>query len=357
LVEPIDIIINNHPILALKQLDKINLEHRKSTESVEEEKLILLALKDYQFVPELFASFQSQYEINFLMEFCPGGDLFEKLNRFGAFKENEVRFYIAQVALILEYLHSKKIIYRDLKPENLLFDSEGYLKLADFGCSKIGQERVSGLGGTPEYMSPEMILDHQNGTGYGKEIDWWALGCLMYEMLSGESLFKSKKNSKLFEKILDEKIKFNIQLSRNAENLLKRLLTKDPIKRVSFNEIKKHSFFENFDWEELSMKKLKAPFIPDIHNDFGISNFKDKFVNMDLDLVFNELKSDLWINSFNFESEKIIRKSQAIGIEEIKYDSLMEDQFEDKMGRCGSFSEFGDDFEWSENLKEIEYYY
>lgn len=173
------------------------------------------------------------------MDFLNGGELFYHLKKAGWFTENRAKFYAAEVTLALKHLHERGIIYWDLKPENVLLDMSGHLKLTDFGLSKMGVmgcKKIYTFCGTPEYLAPEIIL----GKGYTKAVDWWSLGLLIYEMLSGRHPFKSSRSSKkskaqIFKEITENQIEMLPGFSEEASSLIKKLLSIDPEKRIGYS--------------------------------------------------------------------------------------------------------------------------
>ena len=337
---------------ALKMIDKTDIEFRKMEDSVFRERDILVRLRESPFVTSLLASFQGDQEANFLLEFCPGGDLFERLSVQGPFKETHARFYVGQIALALHHIHKHGVVFRDLKPENILIDAQGYLKLADFGCSTTELTGLSGLVGTPEYMAPEMVRDYREKSGYDFRVDWWALGCFMFEALSGRAPFFSKNRKNLYEMIEKKRPEFLTKMSKDAKNLLTNLLHKSPEKRFKFEDIKNHAWFKGFDWELLEKRKMKAPWVPEIEEDFGIKNFNKKFVEMDFDGINCGMSEGLWLEDFYFESPEVewIRRDYSTPKSEVDYEEFASEEDtddEEELGRCGSFSDF-DELEWNQ---------
>jgi len=202
------------------------------------------------------------------------------------FSEDNARFYVAQIILALEHLHKNDIIYRDLKPENVLIDRDGYIRLTDFGLSKKGikgNKGATSVCGTPEYLAPEILFRW----GHGKAVDWWTVGAILFEMLTGLPPFYTPNREELFEKIKYYTLKYPPYLSPNVRNLLEGLFKKEPDKRLGggpgdAEDIKKHPWFEGFDWDALLRKELIPPFIPIIKEDTDVSNFDPEFTETPL---------------------------------------------------------------------------
>ena len=267
-----------------KKKKNIILEHNQVTHTLLEKKI--LQNLNYQFLVGMDFCFQTQERIYFVMNFIRGGELFSHLHNCKYFGEEKAKFYSAIIGLALEYLHTHGIVYRDIKPDNILIDEDGYLKLADFGMSKMlkDQEKAFSLCGTPEYFAPEIITRE----GHNKSADWWSYGILLYEMLYGIPPFYSKNTEKMFELITKAELKFpnKIEVSDYAKDLIKNLLIKDQDLRLGseggFEEIRKHSFFKGFDFKALEEKKLKAPFIPTLRGSMDVTNFDRRYTSEEI---------------------------------------------------------------------------
>uniref|UniRef100_A0A8C8FI14 non-specific serine/threonine protein kinase n=1 Tax=Oncorhynchus tshawytscha TaxID=74940 RepID=A0A8C8FI14_ONCTS len=207
--------------------------------------------------------------------------LFFHLSRERVFSEDRTRFYGAEIVSALDYLHSAKIVYRDLKLENLMLDKDGHVKITDFGLCKEGITDAATMKtfcGTPEYLAPEVLEDND----YGRAVDWWGLGVVMYEMMCGRLPFYNQDHEKLFELILMEEIKFPRTLSSDSKSLLSGLLIKDPNKRLGggpddAKEIMRHSFFVAVDWQDVYDKKLVPPFMPQVSSETDTRYFDEEF--------------------------------------------------------------------------------
>ncbi|XP_045926791.1 RAC-gamma serine/threonine-protein kinase isoform X1 [Micropterus dolomieu] len=274
----------------------------------------------HPFLTSLKYSFQTKDRLCFVMEYVNGGELFFHLSRERVFSEERTRFYGAEIVSALDYLHSAKIVYRDLKLENLMLDKDGHIKITDFGLCKEGITDAATMKtfcGTPEYLAPEVSEQAQErmkekerarqdtirgqkdrirqdrvdsasreqvleDNDYGRAVDWWGLGVVTYEMMCGRLPFYNQDHEKLFELILMEDIKFPRTLSADAKSLLSGLLIKDPNKRLGggpddAKEIMRHSFFSGVDWQDVYDKKLVPPFKPQVTSETDTRYFDEEF--------------------------------------------------------------------------------
>lgn len=267
-------------IYALKILKKDKIEQRNQKTHVKVERNILIEIQ-HPFIIKMVYAFQTEKKLYFALEYCPGGELFNLLQKKRQFSEENARFYIVQILLALEHLHKYDIVYRDLKPENVLLDTDGYVRLTDFGLSKKGvkgNKEANSVCGTPEYLAPEILFRW----GHGKAVDWWTLGAILFEMLTGLPPFYTPNREDLFQKIKYYTLKYPPYLSYNAKSLLEGLFKKEPDKRLGggvndAEDIKKHPWFENVNWDAYLNKEIKAPYLPIIKNELDVSNFAPEF--------------------------------------------------------------------------------
>ena len=286
---------------AMKVLTKTEVVRLKQVEHINCERSILGAV-DNPGIVNLFCTFQDSLNIYMLLEFVQGGELFSHLRRAVRFSADVSRFYAANIILVLEYLHNRNLIYRDLKPENLLLDSTGYLKVTDFGFAKYVPDRTFTLCGTPEYLAPEII----NSAGHGKAADWWAFGVLLFEMLCGyvsllcaacsgrlcstspliypppfpsQPPFFDESPWGIYEKILAGNFSFPPHVDPVARDLIRRLLSSDRSKRLGnlrngAQDVKNHQWFEGVDWNAVERRLIPAPIVPRIKSTSDSQNFE-----------------------------------------------------------------------------------
>eukprot|EP01012_Entosiphon_sulcatum_P052384 TRINITY_DN71_c0_g1_i1.p1 TRINITY_DN71_c0_g1~~TRINITY_DN71_c0_g1_i1.p1 ORF type:complete len:331 (+),score=89.92 TRINITY_DN71_c0_g1_i1:262-1254(+) len=261
---------------AIKLLKKSEILRMKQVEHIMAERAILSEVK-HPFIVNMMTSFQDEKRLYIVLEYVCGGELFTHLRKAGKFPNDVAKFYAAEIILAFEHLHSTNIIYRDLKPENLLLDQGGHVKITDFGFAKKVPERTFTLCGTPEYLAPEII----QSKGHGKAVDWWALGILIYEMLVGYPPFFDESPFKIYEKILEGKLQFPKWVDARAKDLIKGLLTTDHTKRLGtlkrgVLDIKNHKWFAGVDWDMVLTRKIPAP-IPVRVNAEGDSRYFDRY--------------------------------------------------------------------------------
>ncbi|XP_071444461.1 serine/threonine-protein kinase N isoform X5 [Hetaerina americana] len=275
---------NTGEYFAIKALKKGDIIARDEVESLLAEKRIFEVANNmrHPFLVNLFACFQTECHVCFVMEYAAGGDLMMHIHA-DVFSEPRAVFYAACVVLGLQYLHESKIIYRDLKLDNLLLDTEGYVKIADFGLCKEGMgfgDRTGTFCGTPEFLAPEVLTE----TSYTRAVDWWGLGVLVFEMLVGESPFPGDDEEEVFDSIVNDEVRYPRFLSLEAIAIMRRLLRKNPERRLGSSErdaedVKKQAFFRNISWDDLLLRRVKPPFVPTIHSLEDVSNFDEEFTS------------------------------------------------------------------------------
>ncbi|KAL4709060.1 hypothetical protein ACJJTC_005921 [Scirpophaga incertulas] len=262
---------------ALKQMKKAQIVETRQQQHIMSEKEIMSEM-NCEFIVKLFKTFKDRKYLYMLMETCLGGELWTILRDKGQFDDATTRFYTACVVEAFHYLHSRNIIYRDLKPENLLLDSKGYVKLVDFGFSKKLQasRKTWTFCGTPEYVAPEVIMNR----GHDISADYWSLGVLMFELLTGSPPFTGADPMKIYNKILKgiDAVDFPRCITRNAANLIKKLCRDNPAERLGYQrggitEIQKHKWFDGFNWEGLAQRTLEPPITPVVKSAVDTHNF------------------------------------------------------------------------------------
>jgi len=250
--------------LALKIMKKSEVIRLKQVEHVKAE-VGILAKIEHPFIVNLLTKFQDDKRLFLLLEFVNGGELFSYLRKEGRLPDADAKFYAGEIVLAFAYLHSKNVIYRDLKPENLLIDCDGHMKITDFGFAKEVEDRTWTLCGTPEYLAPEII----QSKGHGRAVDWWALGILIFEMLAGYPPFYDENPFGIYQKVLAGRIDFPRHLDVKAKDLIKRLLTHDRAKRFGClkngaDDIQKHKWYKGMDWDLLLARGIQPTFIPKV---------------------------------------------------------------------------------------------
>ncbi|KAI4190170.1 MAG: hypothetical protein L6R41_000978 [Letrouitia leprolyta] len=277
----------------------------KQVEHIRNERSTLAAVAGHPFITTLITTFSDRDCLYMLLDYCPGGEVFRYLRAARKFDLDTARFYAAEIVLILEFLHNVQgIAYRDMKPENILIDAEGHLKLVDFGFAKKVETRETyTLCGTPEYLAPEVIrnsgkyrslsplfepdpapwravFDSTLKPGHGTAVDWWAFGILVFEFLVGNPPFWDNNPMKIYEKICVGKIKYPPDMDPDARSLISGLCAVNPTQRLGnltggVDRIKSHPFFSSIDWEALYYRKIKGPIIPKLRHPADASNFDE----------------------------------------------------------------------------------
>lgn len=268
-------------LYAMKVLKKATLKVRDRVRSKMERDI--LAEVNHPFIVKLHYAFQTEGKLYLILDFLRGGDLFTRLSKEVMFTEEDVKFYLAELALALDHLHGLGIIYRDLKPENILLDEEGHIKITDFGLSKEAidhDKRAYSFCGTIEYMAPEVV----NRRGHTQSADWWSFGVLMFEMLTGSLPFQGKDRKETMALILKAKLGMPQFLSIEAQSLLRALFKRNPSNRLGagldgVEEIKRHPFFATIDWNKLYRKEIKPPFKPAVGRPEDTFHFDPEFTS------------------------------------------------------------------------------
>jgi serine/threonine protein kinase len=297
---------DNEKLYAMKILKKDHIIKRKQVEHTKTERAVLRFTR-HPFIVQLHYAFQTADRLFFVLDYCSGGELFFHLGKAGEFRESVAMYYTAELVLALSHLHSKGVIYRDLKPENVLLDAEGHVLIADFGLSKVvdksalkkdspnrsnvitrlkdmDSQQTFSFCGTPEYLAPEILTR----SGHGKGVDWWSLGMLLYEMLTGLPPWYTKDRRELFRRIQTAPLTFPRTISPQAQAIIRGLLQRNVHTRLGHQRtngiegIKSHEFFNGIDWVKLFNRELPTPFNPSKlnHGETDVSNFDKSFTRI-----------------------------------------------------------------------------
>lgn len=267
---------NNDKTYALKAVSKAMVKDTGQTLHILSEKNVMMSL-NHPFIIKLYQTYKDQNHLYFLLEPVLGGELFTYLREQNKFDEPQARFYAACVVSAFESMHEQEIIYRDLKPENLLIDASGYIKITDFGfAKKIVDGNTYTLCGTPDYLAPEIVA----GQGHGKGVDWWTVGILIFEMLASYPPFYDEDPMKTYAKIMNGEIQYPPFISKSAESIIKKLLDRKSARRLGVGKggsrlIRKHPWFESLDFDSLNRKTIEAPYCPVISSVTDLQHFKD----------------------------------------------------------------------------------
>ncbi|KAI1825989.1 hypothetical protein F4861DRAFT_145611 [Xylaria intraflava] len=272
-------------LYAIKVLKKEFIIENDEVESIRSEKRVFLIAnrEHHPFLTNLHACFQTETRVYFVMEYISGGDLMLHIQR-GQFGTKRAQFYAAEVCLALKYFHENGVIYRDLKLDNILLTLDGHIKIADYGLCKEDMwygSTTSTFCGTPEFMAPEILLDKK----YGRAVDWWAFGVLIYQMLLQQSPFRGEDEDEIYDAILADEPLYPIHMPRDSVSILQKLLTREPDQRLGSGptdaqEIMSQPFFRNIVWDDIYHKRVAPPFMPSIKNATDTSNFDSEFTSV-----------------------------------------------------------------------------
>ncbi|KAL2267311.1 hypothetical protein VTJ83DRAFT_4588 [Remersonia thermophila] len=272
-------------LYAIKVLKKEFIIENDEVESIKSEKRVFLIAnrERHPFLTNLHACFQTETRVYFVMEYISGGDLMLHIQR-GQFGLKRAQFYAAEVCLALKYFHENGVIYRDLKLDNILLTLDGHIKIADYGLCKEDMwygSTTSTFCGTPEFMAPEILLDKK----YGRAVDWWAFGVLIYQMLLQQSPFRGEDEDEIYDSILADEPLYPIHMPRDSVSILQKLLTREPEQRLGSGptdaqEVMSQPFFRNINWDDIYHKRVEPPFLPSIKSPTDTSNFDSEFTSV-----------------------------------------------------------------------------
>ncbi|KXX80772.1 Protein kinase C-like [Madurella mycetomatis] len=272
-------------LYAIKVLKKEFIIEHDEVESIRSEKRVFLIAnrERHPFLTNLHACFQTETRVYFVMEYISGGDLMLHIQR-GQFGTKRAQFYAAEVCLALKYFHENGVIYRDLKLDNIMLTLDGHIKIADYGLCKEDMwygSTTSTFCGTPEFMAPEILLDKK----YGRAVDWWAFGVLIYQMLLQQSPFRGEDEDEIYDAILADEPLYPIHMPRDSVSILQKLLTREPDQRLGSGptdaqEVMSQPFFRNINWDDIYHKRVQPPFLPQIKSPTDTSNFDSEFTSV-----------------------------------------------------------------------------
>ena len=304
--------ISNDKLYAMKVLSKSQLKLKKQEEHSKNERDLMVKLNN-PFIINIKFAFQDESKLYIVSEFMQGGDMFYHIHHSTInMTEDTVKFYIIELILGIEFLHKNNVIFRDLKPENILMDAEGHIKISDFGLSKIlenPKDKAYTLCGTIKYLAPEILKNR----GYDKSVDWWSLGCIYYEMLTGKIPFKIK-NNKIDLSVFEEKINFKENINPLIIDLINRLLEINPKKRIGYGEndskqIKEHKYFSDVDWNKYMNKEIEPPFIPGFEGEQDLKYFDkifiDEPVNSNRTTIMSRSNATSEYNGFTYTAQSV----------------------------------------------------
>ncbi|CAM9103226.1 unnamed protein product [Discosporangium mesarthrocarpum] len=267
--------LDDERYFALKISKKASIIRMKQVEHVKNE-VSLLSMIEHPAIVNMYGYFMDDTRLFLVMEYVEGGELFSHLRSAVRFPDHQGKLYAAEIVLAFSYLHSLNIVYRDLKPENLLITRDGRIKVTDFGFAKVVEDRTWTLCGTPEYLAPEII----QSKGHGRSVDWWALGVLIHEMLAGYPPFYDENPIGIYQKIIAGRLDPPRHLDAKAKDIIKKLLTIDRTKRLGCVKggskmVKEHKWFTGIDWDAVYNGQVDPPFLPHVSGNGDTSNFEE----------------------------------------------------------------------------------
>lgn len=289
--------VHNNRYYAIKVLKKAQIVKMKQVEHTNDERR-MLKIVEHPFLIRMWGTFQDSSSVFMVMDFIEGGELFSLLRKSQRFPNPVAKFYAAEVTLALEYLHSHDIIYRDLKPENILLDKNGHIKITDFGFAKEVKDVTWTLCGTPDYIAPEVVTTKP----YNMSVDWWSLGVLIFEMLTGYTPFYDKTPMKTYENILHGEVRYPANLNPDVLDLMQRLITKDLSRRLGnlqggSADVKAHPWFSEVIWDKLLSKDIETPYEPPIQSGVGDTSLFDRYPEEELD--YGKISDDPYAELFS----------------------------------------------------------
>ena len=318
----------NNKIYAMKTLDKnfVIENHQQEHTKIERD---LLTRINCPFVVNIKFAFQDKSTLYIITEFMQGGELFFHLHKEKRFNNEKAKFYIIEMILAIEYLHKNNMLYRDLKPENVLIDKTGHIKLTDFGLSKIirkPKDKAYTICGTPQYLAPEVLSDQ----GYDYTVDWWSLGCVFYELLIGRAPYKILLGDSLNEDIYSKPYIIPDYVSDEAQDLINKLLVINPKKRLGYgdngsNKIKHHPYFKDVNWQDAWNLKLKPPFIPDLSDETDLKYFDNMFTEEKLSSDDSDLSGFSHLNNNRNDFKGFTYVANSMGNELMVMDKSTDD--------------------------------
>lgn len=276
----------NNKYYAMKILTKKNVKLRHQEVHTKAERDLMVRI-NCPFIVSIKFAFQDATNLYIITEFMQGGEMFFHMHREKRFDDDKTKFYVVEMVLAIEFMHKNKMLYRDLKPENIMVDKNGHIKLTDFGLSKMvkkTKEKAFTICGTPQYLAPEVLSDD----GYDNSVDWWSLGCVMYEMLTGTAPFKIPRGSYLSADLYKKKVNIPDYITPEAKDLIKQLLVPNPKKRLGYGtdgakKIKEHQYFKDIDWDDAWNQKLTPPFVPELDGETDLKYFDKMFTNENIE--------------------------------------------------------------------------